>query len=266
MKNHRPQKIVILGCGNVAWHIARHLSTIKNQTLFVYNHRANKKLDGFKQILKCKTFADFDNIIEDADFYIISVADKFIHSSSKKINTKNPDSVILHTSGTMSIKELGPRVCGTGVMYPLQSFSKQDEIKWAEVPFIIEGNSDWSIRQIQKFASLFSKTIVNLDEKERLKFHLAAVLVNNFTNALYVAASDILGGANSNDNFKIILPLINKTTQKLERLDPRMAQTGPAKRNDELVIKKHLHLLDKQPELKKIYKQLTKLIIKQQSN
>jgi predicted short-subunit dehydrogenase-like oxidoreductase (DUF2520 family) len=47
-------------------------------------------------------------------------------------------------------------------------------------------------------------------------------------------------------------------------MDPAAAQTGPAKRGDHNVIEKHLEVLGKKNELRKVYKQLTKLIEKQQ--
>ena len=47
-------------------------------------------------------------------------------------------------------------------------------------------------------------------------------------------------------------------------MGPREAQTGPAKRNDRNVIKKHLELLAGEKPVEETYKQLTKLILSQQ--
>ena len=104
-----------------------------------------------------------------------------------------------------------------------------------------------------------------MDYKERLKLHLAAVLVNNFTNTLYAAASALVDEKETGkESLTILLPLIKQTTRKLEKLSPLAAQTGPAKRKDEVVIKKHIGLLAEHPDLKKLYKQLSKLIVHQQ--
>ena len=91
--------------------------------------------------------------------------------------------------------------------------------------------------------------------------HLAAVLVNNFTNAMYTAADGLLS---DKLDFKLLLPLIQRTTAKLDTMSPARAQTGPAKRGDKNVMKKHLLQLKTQPELQKIYKEMSRLIKKQQ--
>ncbi len=265
MKTNKKQKIVILGCGNVAWHIAKHFYTLKQYSLFVYNHDNNPLLNEFKSAFKCNVSIGLDDILLDADFYFICVSDTFVAETAKQINTKNPHAIILHTSGSVPLKDLGERICGTGVFYPLQSFSKNDNVTWTDIPLIIAGSNSTVKNKILALANRFSERILILKDKDRLTFHLAAVFVNNFTNALYVAAADLIDGGMGNENFKILLPLIQQTTRKLDTLNPHQSQTGPAKRKDEVVLKKHLHLLSKQNDLKKIYKQFSKLIQKQQS-
>ena len=58
--------------------------------------------------------------------------------------------------------------------------------------------------------------------------------------------------------FEILHPLISETVKKLSDLSPREAQTGPAIRNDQKTIKKHLLLLPEKYRL--IYKLLTESI------
>ena len=105
---------------------------------------------------------------------------------------------------------------------------------------------------------------MQLNSAERLKLHLAAVLVNNFTNALYAEADKFVSKKikNKNINFKLFLPIIDQTVLKLKNMTPAAAQTGPAKRRDEKVMKQHLKIL-KNNKLKEVYKQLSALINKQ---
>ena len=142
----------------------------------------------------------------------------------------------------------------------MQTFSKQDTLSWKEIPLAIEIENPGAKPPLTLLAKKFTNSISFPDQKQRLQLHLAAVLVNNFPNALYAAASDLLGG----QGFAMLLPLIRQTTSKLDRLAPAEAQTGPAKRGDDTVMKKHLGLLKKQNDLKKIYRQLSRLIEKQQ--
>ena len=111
---------------------------------------------------------------------------------------------------------------------------------------------------------LLTSTIIYAKEKQRLTLHLAAVLANNFTNALYVTADEMLRNEWKTDGIKFLMPLIKQTVLKLEKLNPLAAQTGPAKRGDKQVMEKHLKLLSSKNDMKKIYKQLSDLIVKQQ--
>jgi predicted short-subunit dehydrogenase-like oxidoreductase (DUF2520 family) len=266
METAAKQKIVIIGCGNVAWHLAKHLQSLKKFEVFVYNHKPNPSLNEFKSKLKCKVDVGLDHVIENASCYFICIPDRFISETAKRLHIKDPNALLLHTSGSCKLSELGERIHDTGVFYPLQTFSKATGLDWSTVPVIIEHSTEQAEARIRKFALQFSKTVISLSYKERLKLHLSAVFVNNFTNALYVVAHDlVMETSKTKDlNFDLLLPLIKQTTEKIAKLNPRAAQTGPAKRNDEVVLKKHLELLSKHTELKKLYKQLSKLIVKQQ--
>lgn len=264
MKKQAAQKIVIIGCGNVAWHIAKHLRSTLKAEVFVYNHKENTKLLPFKTILKCKVAVGLDKIINDAAAYFICVTDKYISGVANALEIRNPNALLVHTSGSAKLQDLGDRIHSTAVFYPLQTFSREASIDWKEVPILIETGNKNSEKTVLRLAGQFSHTVLKLDHKQRLKFHLAAVLVNNFTNALYVSAFDLLETDNKKLDFKLLLPLINQTTAKLRTLKPRDAQTGPAKRKDEQVMKKHLALIPKESHLRKIYKQLSKLIASQQ--
>lgn len=264
MQKSLKHKIVIIGCGNVAWHITKHFSQLKSYEVLVYNHKPNALLNDFKTKLKCSTASSLNNIIPNADFYFVCITDKYISETVKKINITNKNAVLIHTSGSAKIEELGEDN-NSAVFYPLQSFSKNTNVNWKEIPIIIEAKKGGVKKKILDLAKLFSDNIVSLNYKERLKLHLAAVLVNNFVNALFVSAGDLISNNTHNNKLKILLPLLKQTVFKIESIDPRLAQTGPAKRNDDLVMKKHLKLLSKDEDLKNIYKQLSKLIVKQQT-
>ena len=98
-----------------------------------------------------------------------------------------------------------------------------------------------------------------MNSKKRIQLHIAAVFACNFTNHMFSIADSIL--ANVDLNFKLLIPLINQTVKKINNQKPSKVQTGPAKRNDKKVLKKHIsNLTDK--EVKEIYKIISKEIIK----
>ena len=54
--------------------------------------------------------------------------------------------------------------------------------------------------------------------------------------------------------------LIEETALRLREISPAQAQTGPAIRQDEATIQKHLELLRNEPIIRDIYEQLTRSI------
>jgi predicted short-subunit dehydrogenase-like oxidoreductase (DUF2520 family) len=263
MKKSSGKKTVIIGCGNVAWHIAAHLQQ-KQHTLFVYNHQSNPKLKAFKKNLGCLTFTSLDNIIDNADYYFICVADKAISACATKIKISNSKALLLHTSGCSALAELGTQHTNRAVFYPLQTFSRKDNINWSELPLLIEASDKETEKRLKHLAATFSNTVVKMEEAQRFKMHLAAVLVNNFTNCLYAAASELTGSdKGQKDYFRLLYPIMEQTLHKVKKMPAIKAQTGPAKRGDSRILKKHLLILEGRSQLKKTYQQLTALIQQQ---
>ena len=63
-------------------------------------------------------------------------------------------------------------------------------------------------------------------------------------------------------DFDILKPLILETAKKIQHNSPKDVQTGPAKRNDQEVIKNHLNLLANAKDYQDIYSLITDNIIK----
>lgn len=255
--------VVIIGCGNVAWHVAKQLANLKKYSVTVYNHKVNPNLKRFSTELNCTITVGLNDVSPEADFYFICVADKFVSAISKKITIVKKNAIIMHTAGSLPLNAIKTKWSNVGVFYPLQTFSKNDKVNWKQVPLVLEGINADTKRRMKTLADSFSNEVLFLNYEERLRVHLCAVMVNNFTNALFTAASDLLEKYHSG-SFKLLMPLIRQTVCKLESMSPREAQTGPAKRNDRNVIKKHLELLSGEKLVEEIYKQLTKLILSQQ--
>ncbi len=147
------------------------------------------------------------------------------------------------------------------MFYPLQSFSYTTDVDWENTPLLIEGKTNIEKEKLKVFAKLFTNKIYYCSSKQRLNYHLNAVIVNNFTNALFS-----LSQTYCKDNklqFKLLLPIIETTLSKLKINGAKASQTGPAKRNDLVTINKHLTLLQLMPIEFKVYKLLTQLIKKQ---
>lgn len=245
-------RVSILGSGNVATHlISAFLNSADIQLVQVFSRNLEKikHLEG--EVLITNNLHELELV----DVTIVAISDDSILGLSKKL--KNDSGLIAHTSGTASLNELKGNY-PKGVFYPLQTFSKEKKFNLKKVPICIEADSDSNLLLLEKLATGISDNVYFIDSKQRQNIHIAAVFVNNFSNHLYEIGNQIC--KKHNIPFEILQPLIKETAKKVKSMTPSDAQTGPAKRNDQLTIEKHLSTLSNQQQ--EIYKVLTKSISK----
>jgi predicted short-subunit dehydrogenase-like oxidoreductase (DUF2520 family) len=96
-------------------------------------------------------------------------------------------------------------------------------------------------------------------DEDRLKLHVAAVIVSNFTNHLYAIAEEYCH--KESVDFNMLKPLILETAQRIEHISPAAVQTGPAVRKDIHTLDKHLRLLTNHQKLRTTYLRLTDSIM-----
>ena len=165
----------------------------------------------------------------------------------------------MHTAGSVSKEILKNISVNYGVLYPAQSLRKEiDEI--APITFMVDGNSEETLTLIQDFARSFSDNVLIASDEQRLKFHIAAVVVSNFTNHLYSIAEEFC--EKEDLDFLNLLPIINQTTLRLKDHSPKDVQTGPAVRGDIYTMGKHLQVLSEYPDLKYLYLKISESILK----
>jgi len=258
-------KVVIVGSGNLAWHLVKLFSEKKIKPV-VYNHRPSAGLKEIKKQFKCEIFSNLNNINTEADYYFICVNDQHITKVSKYITPARPEAFVLHFSGSAPISSIKTKHQNKAVLYPLQSFSKNLPVNWKEIPIFIQTHNEAKLENIDKLLKFFTGKKVICDDESRLHIHLSAVLVNNFTNALYSQAFLLLKKEGNEQMFSWFLPLIKTGVNKLNSMQPIEAQTGPAKRGDKGAMKRHLKLIKSNKKLSKIYSSISELIVEQQKS
>ncbi|MBA3972009.1 MAG: DUF2520 domain-containing protein, partial [Bacteroidetes bacterium] len=188
---------------------------------------------------------------------IIAVKDDVIASVAKQLNLK--DKIVVHTSGTVDMAVLKKVTKNYGVLYPLQTLSKDIEIDFKTVPVCIEASNKATSESLQYFAKSISRNVQRINSEQRKKIHLAAVFACNFSNHMYSIADDLLG--NDKLSLELLKPLIEETANKIKLGRPHKMQTGPAIRGDKQTINAHLKLLSKDKRNQKIYKLLSESIV-----
>jgi predicted short-subunit dehydrogenase-like oxidoreductase (DUF2520 family) len=251
-------RVVIIGSGNVSFHLVRSITGAGHKIVQIYNRTLSKaQLEA--SALKTEATDDLENIIKDADIYIICVKDDAISLLADKIDLN--DKLIVHTSGTTSMHLLKSASVNYGIFYPLQSFSKNLNIDFRRIPILIESNNAFLLQELTTFANSISDIVVPMSEEDRVHIHIAGVLVNNFTNHLFNMADQYL--KDHKIDFSLLKPLISQTVEKLNYGTPAEMQTGPAMRNDLKTINAHLEMLRNQTSLHDIYDMLSKDILSQ---
>lgn len=243
-------KVVLLGAGNVAVRLAVGLQSAKNVALIQRFSRNDKMNALFDQNIPFTTKLDE---LQKADVYVIAIKDDAIGSFSKKLSQLK--GLVVHTSGSVPMKAID-HTLRKGVLYPVQTFSKEQAIDFRSVPLAIETEFDEDYALLNELASSLSDKVFHVTSSQREKLHIAAVFANNFSNYMYLTAQDICD--ENQISFEILKPIVLETAKKIMNLDPYIAQTGPAKRKDLKVIEKHLLTL--KGEKKEIYDILSRAI------
>lgn len=256
-------KISFIGAGNVAWHLAQAFENAGHLIGEVYSRDPQhaRQLTGMLYDATIQPDLNFSD--SNADLILIAASDDALESIMQRVVL--PDGVVLaNTSGSRSLANLQRLVdihsdvpVRTGVLYPLQTFTKNVELDYAQIPFCIEATDEETEELLIKLAQTVSENVLLGDSEERRTLHVAAVFACNFANHLMSIAHDLL--AREKLSFDLIKPLIRETTRKaLQTDDPAMVQTGPARRADWTMTARHIEYLQEiYPEWAAIYRLMT---------
>jgi len=243
-------RVVIIGAGNVAIHLAKALRATDSVELVQYYSRSARNQSYFHSSIPQAN--DLGALLR-ADVYVIAVKDDVIKDLAPVL--KKLAGLVVHTSGTVPLEALAdcPR---HGVFYPVQTFSKDRELDWSSTPLVLETADPADMHLLRTLASALSDSIFEIDSQGRKKLHLAAVFANNFSNHMFTLSKEVC--LENELPFELVKPLIMETAKKVMHMEPEDAQTGPARRHDRLVMNEQEAQLSE--EKKEIYSLLSRSI------
>lgn len=249
-------KVVFVGAGNLATNLAVALQQAGHTILQVFSRTA-RSASALAERVGVPAVTDLSLLDHHADIYIVSITDSALSTFDYSVFPSQ--ALVVHTAGSipMDVIPLQHR----GVFYPMQTFSRQRIVPFDQIPLFIEAATDDDTRLLLQLAHTINHKVYQLTSADRLYLHLAAVFCSNFVNHCYTMSADILrqhGGL----PFSVMLPLIDEVAAKVHSVSPREAQTGPAVRHDENVIRHHQALLADHPDLQQIYTILSDCIQK----
>jgi len=247
-------RIVIIGTGNVATVMGRRLRQAGHELVQVFGRNAigaEKLATEFEATVE----TDPSQLYADAGLYLIAVSDAAIGSVAEWLRV--PGKLVAHTAGSVSMSVLKNCSEKYGVIYPLQSLRKQTSAS-TPLPLLIDGSNEDTRSTLMQLAGSISDNVSSANDAQRSKFHIAAVVMNNFSNYLYTLAADYC--YNEKLDFRLLLPLVAETGERLKTFAPKDVQTGPAVRNDVETMAAHEQKLSEYPDLLELYRMFSRKI------
>lgn len=265
------QSVTIIGTGSLGSNLARALDE-KGIEVFSLFNRSSKSLASLVKEINPTHSGEFpENFDQFGDVIFITTSDNAISKVAKrlsKFNDKYYNKTIVHCSGTKSssvlssLQKQGARVAA---FHPIQTFNKHSKPNALNnIYFDVEGD-DRAINLLYKLANILNSNVLEITPRAKPYLHAAAVVASNYLFALLEMTAEIgeMGGIDRDRSIQALLPLVRQTVENAS-MTPNMeeALSGPIVRGDVETVKKHLNLLQSNPELYGLYKKLGQQTLK----
>lgn len=270
--------ITLVGSGNVATWMAQRL---QGSSCFPVTQVYSRKMENARRLAALSDAEAIDDIKAlnpDNQIFIFALADNAYEEILPQLPFRLPMAFV--TSGTVSCQCLKGYADRYGVIYPLQTFTKSQDMRALEVPLCLESDFVRDDKEQQHscccnnlpqecgssydlmwdLARELSPICHEVSEEQRARMHVAAVFACNFSNAMYQIAYKLL--EENGLPFDILIPLLRQTVEKVSQMSPAEAQTGPAVRGDWNVMRTHLAELEDE-RLQELYRMMSEIIMKE---
>ena len=247
--------VTLIGSGNLATNLGHALKDAGAGILQIYSRTKEHALRLADELRIEAYTTQISAINKESDVYIVSVKDDALKEVGQALSAQLPDKLIVHTAGSIPMDMLPCE--HRGVFYPMQTFTRQRIVPFKPIPIFIEASNTEDLQTLRHLAAMLSDCVIDLSSDDRKWLHIAAVFCCNFTNHMATLSAWLL--EKHDIPFSVMLPLMEETVRKLHHLPPSEAQTGPAVRGDEVVIQRHVQMLQDvdEPHLAELYQALS---------
>ena len=244
-------KIYVVGYGNLGKHLSEYFiqNSINFGGIFTDQHLAISGIDIYRK-------SEINAILKGGEVLFVTTKDDEIARVIHQV--ENAEIVKIYCSGSVSLESFN-NISHCGVWYPLYSFSGNTSIDWKKVPVFIEYSNEYVFEILSNICGELNKEFHFLNSQNRKQIHLAAVFANNFVNACFIGANEVIK-ENESLKFDYLLPIIQQTIEKVATGNPKDYQTGPAKRHDENTLLEHSNMLKQLPSEETLYKAISEYI------
>jgi len=247
--------IMVMGTGKVAESLLMRISESSCVNLFVSGRNEERLTYLSKKFHTHITYPQ--NFLQiPLDLVFLAVNDDVISEKAKFFF--DCSAVVCHLSGAAPLNSIPEKLKHRAVFYPLQTFARPQGVNWDEIPVFTQFSSERSKLILEHFSKIIRVNTYPTSDEERIKIHLCAVWINNFTRLIHLKAKMLCQEWKL--NFTYFLPLILETHTIISETVEDLPLTGPAARGDFKTLQNHFECLDSNPEDLELYKILSQYI------
>lgn len=247
-------RTVLIGAGRLATNLGRALTAAGHEVTCVYS-RIMSSAEALARQLGATATNRVDAVPLDSDVFIVALKDSVLKDLLPTLVQGREQQLFVHTAGSMPMNLFQGLASRYGVFYPMQTFSKERLVDFQKISLFIEASDAQTLQRLRTLAGTLTPHVYELDSEGRRVLHLAAVFACNFVNHCYTLSAEVLDRRGL--PFSVMLPLVDETARKVHDMDPREAQTGPAVRYDENVIRMQAAMLSDNPLVREIYERMS---------
>ena len=155
--------VVFIGAGNLATNLAKALYYKGFRIVQVYS-RTEESARALAEKVEADYTTDLQEISKDAKLYIVSLKDAAFVELLPQITEDKQKSLLVHTAGSIPMSVWEGHAERYGVFYPMQTFSKQREVDFQEVPFFIEAKRAEDTELLKAIASTLSEKVYEAEK------------------------------------------------------------------------------------------------------
>lgn len=250
-----PKEIILIGAGNLGFHLGKKLFETGFQITQVYS-QTMAHAEELASTIQAEPITEIEKLNKKSDLYLIAVRDDVIPYVVRHL--EGIQGMIVHTSGASLSTSLAPLGDNYGVFWPMQTMKRNRPADFNNIPVVITGCNESTEKSLIEIAKKIGAKTFVLKEDDRRLVHVAAVFLNNFTNHMAVAAYDILDQRNL--PHELLFPLLEETVQAIGAEHPENNQTGPAVRGDRITMARHIEMLRSNQHYAQVYEAVSQSI------
>ncbi len=245
--------LAIIGAGRVGQTLGRALRRRGWRVGAVVTRRPSTARAAVRFIGAGKASANLRFDISEADVFLVTTADSHISSMAGRLATLGRDwrgKVVLHTSGALSSRELGPlrrKGAAVGACHPIYPFPRPLRNFPHGVVFDLEGDHR-AVKEAAAMVRALRGVAVRLTPRGKVLSHAAGTLAAGHLLALVDLATQglVRAGVPRRFAWQALQPLVRETLAGYTRWGAA-AWTGPLQRGDVGTVRRHLAALKALP-------------------